>query len=117
MVDGLKHGCALLTTTPSALLPIFAVPAGDGDYPFSLNRSKLNYLMMSVVQVQKYPQYLCINSGPNVDHTELERGKMTSLVVPHSRPSAKARSEWRVAAAAASGIVLLVRLSMVGTVF
>ena len=42
---------------------------------------------------------------------------MTSLVVPHSRPSAKARSEWRLAAAAASGIVLLVGLSMVGTVF
>ena len=51
---------------------------------------------------------------------ELERGKMStmsSLVVPHSRPSAKARSEWRVAAAAASGIVLLTGLSMVGTVF
>ena len=35
----------LLTTTPSALLPIFAVPAvlhaGGGDYPFYMNRSKL----------------------------------------------------------------------------
>ena len=75
--------------------------------------------ILHVTAVPLYQQHVdnTVSTGPQPNDTELELGKMTSLVVPHSRPSAKARSQWRVAAAAASGIVLLAGLSMVGTVF